>query len=81
MSHEISKTDKVFAVRQPTWHGLEVSELQVQTINVVFDGPPSHESGRFIEVENLDGASIKAGEWVQLDSERWALQLDVVTIK
>ena len=23
MSHEISKTDKVFAVRQPTWHGLE----------------------------------------------------------
>ena len=59
----------------------QVSELQVQTINVVFDGPPSHESGRFIEVENLDGASIKAGEWVQLDSERWALQLDVVTIK
>ena len=23
MSHEISSTDKVFAVRQPTWHGLE----------------------------------------------------------
>ena len=56
-----------------------MSDLSVETINIVFDGPPSHESGRFIEVENLDGASIKAGEWIQLDSERWALQLDVLT--
>jgi hypothetical protein len=25
-------------------------------VNVVFDGPPSHESGRFVEVEDDDPA-------------------------
>lgn len=34
-----------------------------------FDGPPSHEPGRFIEVER-DGASIKYGEWVQ-EGDGW----------
>jgi len=33
-------------------------------IDIVFDGPPSHESGRFVEVEDSSGASIHAGEWV-----------------
>lgn len=33
-------------------------------IDIVFDGPPSHESGRFIEVEDADGKSISIGEWV-----------------
>lgn len=28
-------------------------------IDIVFDGPPAHESGRFIEVENAAGASIR----------------------
>ena len=31
---------------------------------IVFDGPPSHESGRFVEVER-DGASIGFGRWVE----------------
>lgn len=30
---------------------------------VIFDGPPSHESGRFVEVEDGHGRSAKAGEW------------------
>lgn len=38
-----------------------------------FDGPPSHESGRFIEVE-LDGASVSYGEWEQ-DGDYWLLVL------
>ena len=42
-------------------------------IRILFDGPPSHESGRFIEVENENGESIKLGEWVQ-DGEYWVLQ-------
>ena len=45
-------------------------------IVIRFDGPPSHESGRFIEVETLDGRSIKVGEWVQ-DGSDWLLKLDV----
>lgn len=32
-------------------------------IRIVFDGPPSHESGRFVEVENTEGESISVGEW------------------
>jgi len=36
-----------------------------------FDGPPSHESGRFIEVER-DGESISYGEWKQ-DGDDWLL--------
>jgi NTP pyrophosphatase (non-canonical NTP hydrolase) len=52
-----------------------------QYIDIVFDGPPSHESGRFVEVENEHGASINAGEWIQtpLDgaSGWWRLRLKV----
>lgn len=33
-------------------------------IDVVFDGPPSAESGRFVEVENAQGQSINIGQWV-----------------
>lgn len=40
---------------------------------IVFDGPPSHESGRFVEVE-LNGASVSFGEW-QENGEYWELVL------
>ena len=30
-------------------------------IDIVFDGPPSHESGRFVEVEDEAGRSIRVG--------------------
>ena len=43
-------------------------------IDIVFDGPPSHESGRFVEVEDADGKSISIGEWVTRpgDPDGWA---------
>lgn len=34
-------------------------------IDILFDGPPSSEGGRFIEIENEDGYSISAGEWLE----------------
>lgn len=40
---------------------------------VVFDGPPSHESGRFVEVELTCGKSIAAGEWQKRDDGYWTL--------
>jgi hypothetical protein len=43
-------------------------------IDVVFDGPPSHESGRFVEVEGPDGAGIDVGEWVDRGNGYWALR-------
>lgn len=38
----------------------------------MFDGPPGPVSGRFVEVEDATGASIRAGEWVQ-DGVLWRL--------
>jgi len=44
-------------------------------IDIVFDGPPAHESGRFIEVENPEGASVRVGEWIEREDGLWALRI------
>lgn len=44
-------------------------------INIIFDGPPSHESGRFVEVETDDGASINSGEWSEREDGLWSLRI------
>lgn len=44
-------------------------------IDIVFDGPPGHESGRFVEVEDASGRSINAGEWLQRKDGYWVLRL------
>ena len=43
--------------------------------DIVFDDPPGPVCGRFIEVEDEHGASIRFGEWVQRDDGLWALRL------
>ena len=43
-------------------------------IDIVFDGPPSHQSGRFVESEDDTGASIRAGEWIE-DGDLWRLRI------
>jgi hypothetical protein len=53
--------------------------MSTQTIRIVFDGPPAHTSGRFVEVETPDGRGVNAGRWVK-DEHRegwWALELRV----
>lgn len=50
----------------------------IQRINIIFDGPPGPEAGRFVEVENEEGASINVGDWLKLDSGLWALSLVAV---
>lgn len=44
-------------------------------INIIFDGPPSHEAGRFVEVETDDGKSINVGEWIRQNDQFWALRI------
>lgn len=48
----------------------------MRMIDIVFDGPPGAESGRFVEVE-CDGAGIAIGEWVSRPGGYWALRLPV----
>ena len=43
-------------------------------INILFDGPPGKDAGRFVEVETDDGKSINAGEWIQ-KGNYWALRI------
>lgn len=44
-----------------------------EPLYVVFDGPPSHESGRFVELENGARQGQSAGEWRQRDDGLWTL--------
>jgi hypothetical protein len=46
-----------------------------QAINIIFDGPPGPEAGRFVEVETDDGKSIKIGEWEERSDGLWALRI------
>lgn len=49
--------------------------MEQDYIDVVFDGPPGHESGRFVEVEDSAGRSIRVGEWVERPDGYWAFRL------
>jgi len=53
----------------------EMKHAPTDYIDIVFDGPPSHESGRFVEVENSRGRSINFGEWVERSDGFWALRI------
>lgn len=46
-------------------------------VDILFDGPPQHESGRFVEVENSAGMSIKLGEWIQRGDGYFALRIQL----
>ena len=58
-------------------------------INIVFDGPPGPDPGRFVEVEDTDGNGVGVGEWMQHPRRNiprrmsdplrnwWVLQLEV----
>ncbi len=50
---------------------------ELKSVDIVFDGPPGPEGPRFIEVENMEGKSIRVGGWVERDDGHWALRLTV----
>ena len=73
-------TDEHDRAYGPEWWA-EVQEKRDRVIEavlgerlyVIFDGPPSHESGRFVEVEDTNGASASVGEWHELEDGLWSL--------
>jgi len=54
---------------------------QYKAINIVFDGPPGPESGRFVEVETDDGKSINAGQWIERSDGFWVLRITALPLK
>ncbi len=50
-------------------------ETSLPFVDVVFDGPPAHESGRFVETEDPTGASVNVGEWIDRGNGLWALRI------
>jgi hypothetical protein len=52
-----------------------IREADSGYFDVVFDGPPSHEAGRFVEVEDASGASIRMGDWLQREDGYWVLRI------
>lgn len=50
-----------------------MSDKRSKKIRIVLDGPPSHKSGRFVEVENEHGEGMSLGEWKQ-EGEFWYLE-------
>ncbi|ERB53488.1 hypothetical protein N806_20310 [Rhodococcus sp. P27] len=61
--------------KPPVKPATERTEAERQYIDIVFDGPPDAEPGRFVEVENHLGASIKVGEWIERGDGFWALRI------
>lgn len=66
--HECSKVGCDFWVAAS-----ELDDPLPEDLFVIFDGPPSHESGRFVEVETADGRSVSAGEWRERAAGLWSL--------
>ena len=52
----------------------------MQSIDIVFDGPPSHDSPRLVEVEDGNGKSVRIGEWIERDDGFWALRISASDI-
>ena len=44
-------------------------------INIIFDGPPGPESGRFVEVETDEGQGMGIGSWVDQNNGHWSLRI------
>jgi hypothetical protein len=57
---------------------IPADHLGVRPLHIIFDGPPSHESGRFVECETPDGRGVSAGEWVERADGLWALVVQAV---
>lgn len=44
-------------------------------IDIVFDGPPGPDGGRFVEVDDASGRSISCHTWLQRPDGNWVLRI------
>lgn len=57
--------------------------MKTKMIDIVFDGPPGPEAGRFVEVEDVYGNSLsvnaeRIAPWIQRVDGYWVLRLEAV---
>ena len=55
--------------------GKEQGKRAERALNIIFDGPPGHDAGRFVEVETDDGRGVGAGTWIERANGMWALRI------
>ncbi len=53
------------------------AETRIVPVHVIFDGPPSHQFPRFVEVETPTGRGVRLGQWVNKGDGYWALVFNV----
>lgn len=70
----VDSPDPDFAPAEPAEEETK-AEVGRDFVEIVFDGPPEAVSGRFVEVENPQGASISIGEWIDRGDGFWALRI------
>jgi hypothetical protein len=58
---------------------LRALDHRTRQVDIVFNGAPGPDSGRFIEVEDMAGRSVRVGDWVQRDDGYWALRLTIAS--
>jgi hypothetical protein len=75
--HELHRIIRVLAAHPELKQQFDrfVAGAMTQPINIIFDGPPSEEPARFIEVETDAGESIRAGDWTKREDGLWALRI------
>lgn len=63
------------------WKAVREKGGGLETVDIVFDGPPGPVCGHFVECEDTDGKSIRLGEWVHREDGYWALRLQAVVTR
>ena len=58
-------------------HHLESSN-EIELVDIVYDGPPSNETGKFVEVEDQTGKSISVGTWLEREDGYWVLRIPTI---
>ena len=51
----------------------------IEAVNIIFDGPPGPTAGRFVEVEDDAGNSLRIGEWIERPDGLWSLRIALGT--
>lgn len=58
-----------------------LNPVTTRIVDIVFDGPPGPNADghhcNFVEAEDLDGRSLRVGEWIDRGDGLWALRLHV----